>query len=237
MPQSIPQPESEPFLIAFFPWICLIISFIFVLIRHGKYVVGLCRDLRLYLPCRPKIKAMGYDFGPDQGTRGMYTRVDGEGEDEDENEDEGVLYLTRYPRDNLTAPKSSTKTNEYDCAVLNDYENEDSKAGNNNHNDNLSPSTSFSPITALLYEDVLESLSPSPSPCASLLTPENDWRNEEEDINLRNNGTDTSIDNTTTDLDAATDTPAGWVHNLVEAAVRRFERLHTSESNYQIRLA
>lgn len=40
------------------------------------------------------------------------------------------------------------------------------------------------------------------------------------------------IDHKNANTEAAMDAATGWVHNLIETAVRRLERLHTAEYSY-----
>lgn len=85
MPQTLSQPApqiQEPQLSFsdFFPWLCLFLSAIFVLILLRKYVGGLCRDLWPYLPRSLGVSVENFSFSQNWRRKRVYMKIDGDGE-------------------------------------------------------------------------------------------------------------------------------------------------------------
>ncbi|KAL4917961.1 hypothetical protein BDW62DRAFT_201288 [Aspergillus aurantiobrunneus] len=238
-------PQSQPFLIAFFPWLCLTVSFIFVVTLHRKIILESYRHLWVYyLRNRFTTKMEGSDIGLTQRTRGRYMRID----DRDDNTNGnlgasisdinnsyngyGYSAISPTPGTNLLTPNPCAKPNEYnnESTTPNGAKNQDPKSNNNNNNDILSLAKYFNHRTALLHEYVLEP--PSPSPRPPQVISEQDWESEEEKhTRLYTGGLVIPVGHTDAAVNAAPDATAGWVHNLVEVAVRGFQSLHASEAN------
>lgn len=124
------------------------------------------------------------------------------------------------------------KTNGHGHATSSETETDDSELDDND-TPTLTLTKYFNPATSLIYKHILEPPSPVTSffPRPFQLTSEKYYQHEES-TDLRNARLVTPIDHKGANMEAAMDATTGWVHKLVERAVRRFERLHTAEDIY-----
>ncbi|KAL5051197.1 hypothetical protein BDW71DRAFT_172508 [Aspergillus fruticulosus] len=206
--QSQGQPQSQPFLLAFFPWICLSISLLFVLVYYRKSSASGCRPLR---------QGNWSVFGLNRWIWG-YRPVDGDGDGDDagETESEDTDINADEAGDKGTDGERSTSATAPITDLSDEHELNPHEAGtpgrtkpdceltcnSDNNSDNstdkeeggISLSVSiakyFDPTTGLLHDHVLEP--PSPPPYSPRSRPEDYhdhtvYTDSEEDVDLDDN--------------------------------------------------
>ncbi|BCS28820.1 uncharacterized protein APUU_70390S [Aspergillus puulaauensis] len=231
MPQSLSQPapqiqEPQSFVIGFLPWFCLSISSIFILILLRKHIAGLCRNLWSYLPCSLRISVENFSFGQNCRRKGVYMKIDESGEIGNDD------CFVNTGNDEDISHNWQARINYHGYETPSETETDDLELDSNNTL-NLTLTKYFNPTTSLVFQHILEPPSPVTSffPRPLKLTSRKSYQREES-TNARNARPLTPIDHKNANTEGAMDAPTGWVHNIIETAVRRLERLHTAEYSH-----
>ncbi|KAL4996222.1 hypothetical protein BDV10DRAFT_114388 [Aspergillus recurvatus] len=209
--QSQAQPWSQPFLLAFFPWICLFISLLFVLVYYRKSLASGCRPLRQGTWSRVGLNRWIWGYRPVDGDadgdgNGNDTG-DTEGEDTDVNADEAGNKGTDGDRSTSVTAPIPELSNKHELNPLGTGTPSTAKPGselscNDDNSDNstdkeeggvslsLSIAKYFDPSTGLLHDHVLDPPSPSPYSPQSMPEDYHDhavYTDSEEDVDLDDN--------------------------------------------------
>ncbi|KAL2866277.1 uncharacterized protein BJX67DRAFT_382083 [Aspergillus lucknowensis] len=210
MAQSTPQPNSdlEPLVIAIFPWICMGTSLLFIATFYRKHIAELGRFL---FP--PKLREISFGAGLTGRIKGKYARLDRE----HAVGDGGVLMDEEFPR----AVTENDNSN-YDASTSAKARSGSDALDGSSESSSLSKY--FNGKESILRKDILlgEALPTTlPKEADNPETRNEDQEGQGKEINRRVRISGPS----NADINATTDLGAGWMHDLVEVAVRGLQRL------------
>ncbi|KAL3481826.1 hypothetical protein BJX99DRAFT_253349 [Aspergillus californicus] len=232
MSQSTLQPASldsesdpQPLLVAIFPYLCLSISFIFlVFLSWSSFAELIC-----HLSARLRFGTSGLEYSSMEWASRKYRRVDGDGDGEESDADEGdenedkALKPEPYANDHFlfsNAPKCTT-TNTKDTVLSEDtatpllFEDQDQDESNKHTYEPLTPSPSTSTSNNQNHDQGRKH-----STVSAYLNLEHHRRIRHRPV-IFGSASDAETKAAIT----------GWLNNLVEKAVRSFESLHDTRTS------